>query len=145
MTVSQISVFVENKPGKMSAFAHVLREHNIDLRALSVAEGADYGIVRIIVDDVYKASTVLKDANYVFKITPVLAIPLKDAAGGLAEVLDVLGDNNINIDYLYAFVARQRETAYVIFRVEDNARAIQVLCEHNYTPVSQEQLKLDHE
>ena len=143
MTVSQISVFIENKPGGMAAFAHVLREHGIDLRALSVAEGGDYGIVRIIVDDVYKASTVLKDADYIFKITPVLAVPLRDVSGGLAGVLEVLGNNNINIEYLYAFVARKRDTAYVIFRVTEVERAVQVLRDNKYTPVSQDDLKRD--
>ena len=145
MTINQISVFIENKAGKLSAFTHLLREQGIDIRALSIADVEDYGILRIIVDDVYKTSTVLKNADYVFKITPVLAIPLKDSAGGLADVLDVLGDNDINIEYLYAFVARERERALVIFRVEDNERAIKVLSDHNYTPVTQDELRLDQE
>ncbi|MBO4301232.1 MAG: amino acid-binding protein [Desulfovibrio sp.] len=143
MTVSQISVFIENKAGKMAEFAHVLQGHGIDMKALSVAEGEKYGIARIIVDDVYNTSTVLKDAGYVFKITPVLAVPLRDSSGGLAEVLEVLGNNDINVEYLYAFVARQQDKAYVIFRVANNEHAIQVLCENGYTPVSQDELKLD--
>lgn len=147
MTVNQISVFIENKAGSLSAFAHLLRENGIDMRALSIADVEDYGILRIIVDDVYKTSTVLKNAEYVFKITTVLAVPLKDAAGSLADALDVLGTNTINIEYLYAFVGRQRHRAYVIFRVadEDVERATQVLTSAGYAPVSQDDLQLDTE
>lgn len=145
MTINQVSVFIENKPGSLSAFAHLLRESGIDIRALCIADVEDYGVLRIIVDDVYKTTTILKGANYIFKITPVLAVPLKDAAGSLADVLDVLGNANINIDYLYAFVARQRDRAYVIFRVPDNDkdRAETILSEKGYAPVSQEELGLN--
>ncbi len=143
MTVNQISVFLENEPGKLSSFTHLLRENNIDLRALSIAEVENFGILRIIVNDVYAASTILKNAGYVFKITPVLAVPLKDVAGGLAEVVDVLGDNQINIDYIYAFTARERDKAYVVLRVEDNEKAIAILTARGYAPVSQEDLRID--
>lgn len=145
MTINQVSVFIENKPGSLSAFGHLLRENGIDIRALSIADVEDYGILRIIVDDVYKTTNILKNASYVFKITPVLAVPLKDASGSLADVLDVLGNASINIEYLYAFVARQRDRAYVIFRVSENdqEKAEQVLKESGYAPVSQEELRLD--
>lgn len=145
MTINQVSVFIENKPGSLSAFAHLLRENGIDIRALSIADVEDYGILRIIVDDVYKTTTILKSANYVFKITPVLAVPLKDSSGSLADVLDVLGNAGINIEYLYAFVARQKGRAFVIFRVSeaDQDKAETVLIENGYPPVSQEELRLD--
>ena len=145
MTINQVSVFIENKPGSLSAFAHLLRENGLDIRALSIADVEDYGILRIIVDDVYKTTSILKSANYVFKITPVLAVPLKDSSGSLADVLDVLGHAGINIEYLYAFVARQRDRAYVIFRVseKDQERAENVLTEKGYPPVSQEELRLN--
>ena len=99
MTVKQISVFLENKPGKLSAFTHLLRENGIDMRALSIAEEKNFGILRVIVDDVYETSCVLKNADYVFKITPVIAVALHDVSGGLAEVADILGDNGVNIEY----------------------------------------------
>ena len=86
MTVKQISVFLENKPGKLSAFTHLLRENGIDMRALSIAEEKNFGILRVIVDDVYETSCVLKDADYVFKITPVIAVALQDVSGGLSEI-----------------------------------------------------------
>ncbi len=143
MTVNQLSVFIENRPGSLAAFASLLRENNIDLRALSIADVEDYGILRVIVSDIHKASLALKDANYVFKITPVLAVPLQDEPGSLADALDVLGQAGINIEYLYAFVGRQQDKAYVIFRVRDTdiEKAAQALSKAGCAPISQEELK----
>lgn len=142
MTVKQISVFLENKPGKLADFTDVLSKHKIDMRALSLAEAADFGIVRIIVDDVYNASTVLKDEGYIFSITPVLAVAIPDEPGGLAKVIRILGDNEINVEYMYAFTARKAGVAYMIFRVEDNAKASDVLKKNGIKPVSQDDLHI---
>ena len=146
MSVNQISVFIENRPGSLAALAGVLRDNNIDIRALSIADVENYGILRIIVDNVYQAGAVLKKAEYVFKITPVLAVPLKDQAGSLAEALEALGENGINVDYLYAFVGRQKNRAYVIFRVADGdiERATDALSAKGFAPVSQEDIKRDN-
>lgn len=143
MTVNQLSVFIENKPGSLAHFADLLRENHIDLRALSIADVEDYGILRVIVNDVHKTSIVLKNAGYVFKITPVVAVPLSDKPGNLADVLDILGDAGINIEYLYAFVGRQAGKAYVIFRMRDCdiERADQVLAAAGYPPLSEEDLR----
>lgn len=143
MTVNQLSVFIENRPGSLAAFADLLRRHNIDLRALSIADVEDYGILRVIVDDVHGASVALKNADYVFKITPVLAVPLPDEPGGLASALEVLGRNEINVEYLYAFVGRQQDRAYVIFRVRDADidKAIKALAEAGCRPIGQEELE----
>ena len=108
MTVKQISVFLENKPGRLAEFTDVLSKNNIDMRALSLAEAEDFGIVRIIVDDVYNASTVLKDAGYVFSITKVLAVAIPDEPGGLSKVIRVLGDSSVNVEYMYAFITRKK-------------------------------------
>lgn len=142
MTVNQLSVFIENRPGSIAAFADILRDNGIDLRALSIADVEDYGILRVIVNDVHKTSIVLKNANYVFKLTPVLAVPLKDSPGGLADALDILGADGINIEYLYAFVGRKQAHAYVIFRVRDAdiEAAYKALCRAGYAPLSQEKL-----
>lgn len=145
MTVKQISVFIENRPGAISAFANILRENDIDMRALSLADVQDYGILRVIVDNVYNTSTVLKNAGYVFRITPVIAVPLKDQSGSLADVLDVLGRNDINVEYLYAFVGREQNRAFVIFRVsdEDIEKASKILNDAGYPPLSQDDLQLN--
>lgn len=141
MTVKQISVFLENKPGRLAEFSDVLSQNDIDLRALSLAEAEDFGIVRIIVDDVYKTSTVLKDANYVFSITKVLAVAIPDEPGGLSKVIRVLGDNDVNVEYMYAFITRKKGLAYMIFRVEDNQKAVHVLQQSGIKPICQEELE----
>ena len=120
MTVKQISVFVENKPGQLAEFAALLRKNSIDMRALSIAETQDFGILRIIVNDSYKTACVLKDEGYVFSITPVLAVAVPDQAGSLYEILKVLGDSGINLEYTYAFITRKKDLAYMVLRVADN-------------------------
>lgn len=143
MTVNQLSVFIENKPGSLAAFSDLLRENDINLRALSIADVEDYGILRVIVSDAHKASIALKNASYVFKITPVLAVPIKDSPGSLSETLDILGSADINIEYIYAFVGREHGKAYVIFRVRDAdiEKAVKILTAAGSAPISQEELK----
>lgn len=120
MSIKQISVFVENKPGAMSAMTGVLAENEIDMRALSLAETGDFGIVRIIAKDLYKATTVLKDAGYIHSLTDVLGVKIPDVPGGLNKVLTVLEGAGVNIDYMYAFMGNgATKHAYMIFRVED--------------------------
>lgn len=140
MSIKQISVFVENKPGSMCAMTAVLAEHNIDMRALSLAETKDFGIVRIIVDDIFDAATVLKDAGYVHSVTPVLGVSIPDTPGGLNKVLQVLADANINIEYMYAFLGGKNEHAYMIFRVEDDTKAAAALRAQGIETVDQEEI-----
>ena len=140
MTVKQISVFVENKPGQLAEFAALLRQNNIDMRALSIAETQDFGILRIIVNDSYKTACVLKDEGYVFSITPVLAVAVPDQAGSLYEILKVLGDSGINLEYTYAFITRKKDLAYMVLRVADNDKAVQVLTQNNIQLITQEEL-----
>lgn len=127
MSVKQLSVFLENRPGALYGMTGILSQNKIDMRALSVAETRDFGILRIIVDDPYKTATVLKDAGYVYNITPVLGVAIPDVPGGLNKVLQVLTDARINVEYMYAFLGGKTEAAYMIFRVEDNNAAAEVL------------------
>lgn len=138
MTVKQISVFVENKAGKMAELTDCLSQHDIDMRALSVAEAEDFGIVRIIVDDAYKTSCVLKEAGYVVSITPVLAVEIPDEPGSLYKIMRILGDGGVNLEYTYAFLTRKQNTAYIILRVADNEKAIEVLGKNGIHPVCQD-------
>lgn len=140
MTVKQISVFLENKPGKLAEFTDILSRNGIDMRAFSLAEAADFGIARIIVNDVYNASTVIKDAGYISSITKVLAVELPDEPGALSKAIRVLGDNSVNVEYMYAFTTRKKGVAYMIFRVEDNQKAIDVLQKNGIRPVCQDEL-----
>ena len=138
MTVKQFSVFVENKPGKLAELTDYLHQHDIDMRALSIAETQDFGIVRMIVDDAYKASQVLKESGYVVSITPVLAVEMSDEPGSLYKILKVLGDGGVNLDYTYAFLGQKAATAYMVLRVEDNEKAIEVLSKSGIRPVCQD-------
>ena len=124
MTVNQISVFLENKPGTLTAMTGLLADSGVDMRALSLAETNDFGIVRLIVNDVYKATTVLKDAGFVHSLTPVLAVLIPDEPGGLHKVLQVLTDTGVNVEYMYAFLGGgDVDHAYMIFRVQDVKKA----------------------
>jgi len=143
MAVNQISVFLENKPGKLAAFTQLLRDNNIDIRALFIAESENYGILRLIVTDVYDTLTILKSAGYVFKITPVVAVAFDDQPGSLSEMISVLGEHDINIEYMYAFTSRRKDRAYAVLRVEDNDKAVEVLTANRYFPVDQNDLAID--
>ena len=127
MTVKQISVFLENRPGTMAELTEVLSRNQVDMRALSLAETSDFGIARIITDDVYNAMQMLKEAGYVCSITKVLAVEIPDRPGELAKVIRYLGDSGINVEYMYAFITRKKDLAYMIFRVEDNNAAAEAL------------------
>ena len=141
MSLKQISVFVENKPGKMQHLTQVLADHNVDMRALSLAETSDFGIVRIIVDDVYAASTMLKDEGFIHNVTKVLGVAIPDEPGGLNAVLAVLGEAQINVEYMYAFLGgKDAQHAYMIFRVEDNKAAVAALAAKGIRCVDQEEL-----
>lgn len=139
MTVKQISVFVENKAGKLAEITKVLYDHNIDLRALSIAETQDFGVLRLIVDDSYKTACILKEAGYVLSITPVLAVSMPDEPGSLFRILQILSDNDISLEYTYAFTASREGVAYMVFRVENHERAIEVLSEKGVKLICQDQ------
>ncbi len=128
MSIKQISVFLENKPGALYAMTGVLAQNKIDMRALSLAETSDFGIARMIVDDVYKTTTVLRDAGYIHSLTPVLGVAIPDVPGGLNKVLQVLTDAKVNVEYMYAFLGGETGgKAYMIFRVADNNKAANAL------------------
>ncbi len=140
MAVKQISAFVENKPGQLAKFTDVLSKHGIDMRALSLAETEDFGIVRIITDDSYKTACVLKDEGYIFSITSVIAVEIPDTPGGLNKVLHLLNDRGVNIDYTYSFTARKQDVAYMIFRVTDNDAAAEILTDNGIRLLSLEDI-----
>ena len=140
MTVKQMSEFVENKAGKLAELTDQLHQHKIDMRALSIAETQDFGIVRLIVDDVYKTSCVLKESGYVASITPVVAVEIPDEPGSLFWILKMLGDGGVNLDYMYAFLTPKRSTAHMILRVEDNEKAIEILGKNGIHTISQEEI-----
>jgi len=127
MTIEQLSVFVENKPGKLVEALEALSEAKVDLRALSLADTSDFGILRIIVDKPAEALEVLGDAGFLVKSNEVLAVVIDDRPGGLAAVLRVLSEAGIDIEYTYAFIAHSHDKAYVILRVDNNDAAANIL------------------
>jgi len=125
----QVSLFLENKPGRLAAVCDLLATKGVNLRALCVADAADFGVLRLIVEDPDEAACVLHDAGYAVSETDVLAVPLEDRPGGLARVTAALAGAAVNVTYMYAFLSRVEGRAVVIVRVEDTqfARAVEAL------------------
>lgn len=142
MTINQLSVFVENKPGKIAAITRLIADAKLDLRALSVADTADFGILRMIVDDTEKALAALKAAGYVVSATEIVAVRLPDVPGALARLLGMLAENAVNIEYMYAFFTHTRDYSYMALRVTDVRLALGVLEEIGYPTVSSAELGL---
>lgn len=123
MAIKQLTVFVENKRGAVVSITDTLSKHNINLRALSIAETQEFGILRLIVNDEETAENILKNEGYLIKTTDVVGVKISDEPGKLSEALNVLDEKGINMEYLYAFMARTEKHAYVVVRVEDNDAA----------------------
>ena len=136
MRVEQIAVFLENKSGRLAEITAKLAEENINIRALSVADTADFGILRLIVDDVEKAKTTLKANGFTVGITNVIAVEVADKTGGLAGVLKTIEEEKLNVEYMYAFVNKTGENAVLIFRFDDMDKAIEALQRTGYTILS---------
>ena len=125
--VKQISVFVENKPGKLAEVMKLLKSSKINIRALALADTKDFGILRIIVNDTEKTVDILKDASYAVTVTEVVAISIPDSAGQLSRVLDILGESGVNLEYLYAFIGKSDRSVSFVLRVDDNQSAADAL------------------
>ena len=138
MSVNQVSVFLENKPGTLNKLTEVLATNKINIRALSLAETSEFGIVRMIVNDVFEAVNVLKENNFVAILTPVLAYAIADEAGYLNALLKNFSDAQVNIEYMYAFAGRER--AYMIFRVNDTKKAEALLNSNGLKSLTQEDI-----
>jgi hypothetical protein len=127
MKTRQISVFLENKVGRILEITEILGANTINIRALSLADTSDFGILRMIVDDVEKTEKVLKAEGFIVKESHVVAVEVPDKPGGLASVLKVLGKEHINVEYMYAFFEQPQNKALLIFRFENPDRAVQIL------------------
>ena len=132
MSLKQLTVFVENKQGALVDITEVLANHNVDLRALSIADTEEFGILRLIVNDNDTAVKALQEHDYLIKMTEVVGVKIGDAPGKLSAALRALDEHGINLEYLYAFLARTQKHAYVVLRVADNAAAEQVLTEAGF-------------
>ncbi len=127
MLVKQLSVFIENKPGRLAPIIDALGKNDIDISALSLADTSEYGIIRIIVNNPDKAKEVLRELGVVVKITEVLTVAMDDTPGGLSKILDIFVKNDVNVDYMYAFVGTVTNKALMVVKVSDPALAVSVL------------------
>lgn len=125
--MKQISIFIENEKGKLAAVTSLLAKNGIDLRALSIADTADYGILRIIADDVEKAKNLLSESGYLTRINDVIGVKIEDKVGSLSRIITALSIADIAVEYTYAFTSPTEGQAFMVFRVNDNARAISAL------------------
>ena len=140
MKVEQVSVFLENKQGSLEEVTRILKEANINIRTLSLADTTDFGILRLIVNDVDTTSRVLRDNGFRVNRTTVVAVEVPDKPGGLHSILEVLARDNITVEYLYAYVEKSGENAVIIFRFDDSNAAIEVLRKNNFSVITGDKL-----
>ncbi len=142
MNIHQISVFLENRAGQLSEITAMLAEDNIDIRAISIAETTDYGLVRMIVDDSKKASDALLKHGNVLSMTPVLAVEVPDRPAGLAQLLKVFEEHHINIEYMYSLFTHREGMAYMVIKTDDEAAVAKAAAEGLVTLADAESLGL---
>jgi len=138
--VKQISVFIENRKGRLAELTGLLRQHGIDLKALSIADTTNFGILRCIVDDPDQAIGVIREAGFTANLTEVLAIEVPDVPGGLAGILDLLAEADISVEYLYSFVRTHGKSALILFRVEATEKARQLLISRDVNVLTAQQV-----
>ena len=142
MHIHQISVFLENRTGQLAEITRLLAENHIDIRALSIAETADYGLARMIVDDSHKASSILLEHGDILSMTPVYAVEVPDAPGGLANLLTTLAENQIDVEYMYSLFTHKEGNAYMVLRINNEAKFLGVLGERWIRVCNKEDLGL---
>jgi len=140
MKVEQISIFIENKSGRLAEIARVLDENNVNIRALSLADTSDFGILRLLVDKTDVALSALKGSGFTVNKTEVVAVEVPDQPGGLCKILQLLDDAQINVEYMYAFAERNANNAVIIYRFDEIDSAIKILQEKDVSILTGEQL-----
>lgn len=131
MLIKQLSLFVENKPGSLFPICKVLKDNNISIRTLSLADTAQFGILRLLVKEWEKARDVLTAAGFIVKVTDVIALPVEDRPGGLSELLEIVDKHNISVEYMYAFTFGHEQTAVMVFRFENPEETLKYFHEEN--------------
>lgn len=140
MKVEQISIFLENKSGRLAEITDILAKNRVNIRALSLADTADFGILRLIVDDIVKAARLLKEGGFTVSKNEVVAVVLPDRPGGLAGILSALQGKNVNVEYMYAFVQKSEGNAVLIFRFDEIEKAIDTLLKAGYKILKREEV-----
>lgn len=129
MLINQISVFMENRPGRLAEITNVLSENNIDMRAINIADTTDFGILRMIVDDPGKAERVLRENHMTASVTDVIAVSIEDTVGAFGKVISILKEENISIEYIYSFIGEKSSKAVIVIKTNDNDHAVSMLQE----------------
>ncbi|HTY45904.1 MAG TPA: ACT domain-containing protein [Patescibacteria group bacterium] len=140
MRINQISVFLENTKGRLFEVCSVLGQHKINMRALTIAESQDFGVLRIVVDKPAEAVKILKENGFVTSLTDIVAVEVDDRPGGLAHILEVLSKEDINVEYMYGFVEKALEKALLVFRFDDPDRAISTLTKNKIRVIKKEEI-----
>ena len=142
--IKQISIFVENKRGRMAQVTRTLSDNKIDIRALSVADTSDFGILRLIVSDVDTAYAALKKEGFTLSKTDVIGVKINDKPGGLSGVLELLAKKDMSVEYIYAFVAKNDSDAFVIMKINDDnlcGKALELLKDNGYETLDSEMIQ----
>lgn len=142
MTIPQISVFLENKAGQLADITGILSENQVNMRAISIAETADYGVLRLIVDDASKASSILLENGFILTMTPVVGVAVSDTPGSLSKVLGVISREEIDVEYMYSVFGQKDGMACMIFRVADSDRLTALLEDNGISTITGEELGL---
>ena len=140
MTIPQISVFLENKAGQLADITGILSDNQVNMRAINIAETADYGVLRLIVDDATKASSILLEQGFILTMTPVVGVAVPDTPGGLSKVLSVISTAGIDVEYMYSVFGQKDGKACMIFRVADTDGLVAVLTREGIATVAGEEL-----
>lgn len=141
--VQQLSVFLQNKSGKIAAVVRALSDSGVDIRALSIADTTDFGILRMLVSDISAAKAALAEQNCILSVNEVTVVAVPDAPGGLSRVLSLMAQEEIDIEYMYSLIDRGKEDAYMVFRVSDEKRLLKVLSENGLSTVAPDKLGLN--
>ena len=142
MNIHQISVFLENRTGQLAEITQLLAKEHVDIRAISIAEAADYGIARMIVNDSYKASSILLQHGDILSMTPVWAVEVPDRPAGLAELLGVLAEAHVDVEYMYSLFTNKDGHAYMVLRINDDPKFLDAVGQRQIRVMSKEDLGL---
>jgi len=142
MNIHQISVFLENRAGQLAEITALLARAHVDIRAISIAESTDYGLARMIVDDSYKASAILLEHGDILSMTPVWAVEVPDRPSGLADLLAVLAEAHVDVEYMYSLFTKKEGHAYMVMRISDEPRFLSALGDRQIKVMSKEELGL---
>ncbi len=141
MKITQISIFLENKKGRLFEVCSLLGKHGINIRALTIAESEGFGVMRVVVDKPQDAMKALKENNLAAKLTDIIAVEVDDRPGGLANILGIFNENNINVEYMYGFVEKFSDRALMVFRVEQTDQAAAILVKNNIKIIREDDIR----